>query len=79
MTCIATRQPHRLLVIATSRGNAPGVTHPVRWCQDCGAVVVDTDVDGRVSPGDVWPMTFPTFVRRATVAAGSDLCSGEVK
>lgn len=23
----------------------------VRWCPDCGAIVVDHDVDGRVYPG----------------------------
>lgn len=31
----------------------------VRWCQICGGVVVDTDVDGRTKPGDVMEMIFP--------------------
>lgn len=67
MSCITTRQPHRLMTIATMRGDAPGVSHPVRWCQDCGAVAIDTDVDGRTIPGDVWAMTFPALARRAVV------------
>lgn len=28
----------------------------IRWCLECGAVVVDNDVDGRVYPGKVMPM-----------------------
>ena len=31
----------------------------VRWCKECGAVVVDIEVDGRVQPGRVMPMKFP--------------------
>lgn len=30
----------------------------VRWCPTCGAVVIDTDYDGRTKPGDVMPMRF---------------------
>ena len=28
----------------------------IRWCPECGAVVIDNDVDGRVYPGKVMPM-----------------------
>ena len=28
----------------------------VRWCPECGAIVIDNDVDGRVYPGKVMPM-----------------------
>lgn len=28
----------------------------IRWCPECGAVVVDNDVDGRVYPGKIMPM-----------------------
>ena len=28
----------------------------VRWCPECGAIVIDNDVDGRVYPGKVMSM-----------------------
>lgn len=31
----------------------------VRWCRECGAVVVDVDVDNRTYPGRIKPMQFP--------------------
>lgn len=31
----------------------------VRWCPNCGAIVVDADVDGRTSPGRISKMRFP--------------------
>ncbi len=31
----------------------------VRWCQRCGAVVIDEDYDGRLNPGAYMQMTFP--------------------
>lgn len=33
----------------------------VKWCPECGAVVVDTELDGRVVPGNVARMRFPTY------------------
>lgn len=33
----------------------------VRWCPNCGAVVIDFEVDERVSPGGVMKMRFPDF------------------
>jgi hypothetical protein len=33
----------------------------VRWCKDCGAIVVDVDYDGRTNPGRVMKMRFPTY------------------
>ena len=35
----------------------------VRWCKDCGAVVVDMDFDGRTNAGQIMKMKLPT-VRR---------------
>lgn len=32
----------------------------VRWCPDCGAVVVDSEFDGRIDPGRVMKMRFPS-------------------
>ena len=31
----------------------------VRWCNRCGAVVIDIDYDNRTSPGAVMKMRFP--------------------
>ena len=31
----------------------------VRWCQRCGAITVDVDVDGRTSPGAYMAMRLP--------------------
>jgi hypothetical protein len=31
----------------------------VRWCVDCGAVVVDEDYDNRTNPGVYGAMRFP--------------------
>lgn len=32
------------------------VDRVIRWCPECGAVVIDTDVDGRVYPGNFMNM-----------------------
>jgi hypothetical protein len=37
----------------------------VRWCEDCGAVVVDAVIDGRTYPGDIKPMRFPQLAQEA--------------
>lgn len=41
----------------------------VRWCQKCGAVVVDVDYDGRTNYGQVMPMRFPKWL---TTDGGQD-------
>ena len=33
----------------------------VRWCRDCGGVVVDRDYDGRTNPGAIMGMIFPSY------------------
>ncbi len=35
----------------------------VRWCSACGSVVVDTDYDGRTSPGAIMKMVSPDIIR----------------
>lgn len=35
----------------------------VRWCPDCGAIVVDEDCDNRVYPGACMKMRFPKLAR----------------
>ena len=34
----------------------------VRWCKNCGAIVVDTDFDNRTAAGDVMKMKHPQLV-----------------
>ena len=31
----------------------------VRWCEECGSVVVDIDCDGRIYPGAIAKMKIP--------------------
>lgn len=40
-------------------GSDEGIQSVVRWCPDCGAVVVDDEIDGRVHAGEVMKMRFP--------------------
>lgn len=35
--------------------------HVVRWCEDCGGIVVDLESDGRLF-GKVMKMRFPKFM-----------------
>lgn len=35
----------------------------VRWCRDCGAVVVDIDYDNRTSPGQIMKIQFPKITQ----------------
>ena len=51
---------HSLKVI-TSFGSDQDLT-VVRWCEICGAIVVDTDYDGRTNPGAVMSMQFPKLL-----------------
>lgn len=46
----------------------PGLSEVVRWCSDCGAIVVDNDFDGRTNPGVVMSMKRPLIVLIATQA-----------
>ena len=41
------------------RRNGEEESYVVRWCSECGAVVVDTEYDGRTQPGSVREMKFP--------------------
>ncbi len=36
-----------------------GSEQVVRWCSVCGAVVVDMQIDNRITPGHYMPMKFP--------------------
>ena len=34
----------------------------VRWCRNCGSIVVDVDFDGRTNPGQVMKMKSPLII-----------------
>lgn len=50
---------HELIVLMERGTGDPGVSEVVRWCRNCGASVIDIDVDGRTQPGGEMPMKFP--------------------
>lgn len=59
MTCVITRKPHALQEIDRHSSGFPGISRVVRWCSDCGAVVIDNDIDGKIAPGAWRRMQFP--------------------
>jgi DNA polymerase len=52
------RMKHDLIVICIAQETAYE-ENVVRWCKNCGAIVVDTDFDNRTKPGDIVPMMLP--------------------
>jgi hypothetical protein len=40
------------------------IDHVVRWCSNCGAIVVDVDHDNRTHPGAVMQMRLPALARQ---------------
>ena len=49
---------HNLIKIISQR-HSYGEDEVVRWCQKCGAIVVDVDCDNRVYPGRIMKMRLP--------------------
>jgi hypothetical protein len=49
---------HQLIAIRTDEQGA-GIAEIIRWCQECGAITIDIDADGRTSPGAVMAMRLP--------------------
>ena len=41
-------------------GSDHDVEDVVKWCTNCGAVVIDGEYDNRTAPGKVMKMRFPT-------------------
>lgn len=41
----------------------PGEERVIRWCQCCGAIVIDLDVDGRTYPGYFQECRIPGLLR----------------
>lgn len=46
---------HNLIVIYQCNKGS-GTSEVVRWCDQCGSVVVDLDYDGRTNPGAIMKM-----------------------
>lgn len=49
---------HQLVEIAYCGSTYDG-HKVVRWCRQCGAIVVDMDTDGRIAPGYYRKMEIP--------------------
>jgi hypothetical protein len=64
---------HNLIDILFEPGDLPGLESVVRWCSDCGAIVIDSDIDGRTWPGKVMKMRFP----KITIEKYENLEDGE--
>jgi valyl-tRNA synthetase len=77
MSCVVTRQDHKLKFIASYMDyRIMGASRVIRWCEDCGAVVVDLDCDGRTHPGDVMEMKFPVLAKREEARIDRDAILG---
>jgi hypothetical protein len=50
------------LVDILSNSYSYGTHEVVRWCEECGAIVVDREVDGRVQPGNIMKMRIPNYL-----------------
>jgi valyl-tRNA synthetase len=55
---------HNLVEIYRDSIMGDDVYNVVNWCEDCGAVVVDVEVDGRINPGKCMKMIFPKEIKR---------------
>ena len=41
-----------------------GVYKVVNWCSDCGAIVIDGEIDGRIYPGRYMKIRFPKEIKK---------------
>ena len=66
MKCINEKNQHigELLTISRKNmdGGIDGIDSVVRWCPECGAIVVDQEVDGRIM-GKYMDMSFPKALK----------------
>jgi valyl-tRNA synthetase len=54
---------HHLKEIFRAPESPYDTEYVVRWCSECGAIVVDIDIDNRTSPGAGRKMEFPTIAK----------------
>jgi hypothetical protein len=78
MSCIVTRQAHQLVEMMRKPAHVmPDAEQVVRWCKDCGSVVIDIDADGRtVHPGGIVEMGFPILAKQAQFRADYNIILG---
>jgi len=50
-------------LVALMFGGSSDEAEVVRWCRNCGAVVIDLDYDGRVAAGVIMQMRVPTLTK----------------
>lgn len=54
---------HTLILLLDQSDDSPKMYPAVRWCECCGAVVIDGDVDNRMMrPGAYMEMRFPQVI-----------------
>ena len=46
-----------------SKETGPSTREVVRWCVECGSVVVDADCDGRTNPGHIMNLKSPKIAK----------------
>lgn len=52
---------HRLDIVYSSGGDQE--RHVVRWCRNCGSLVIDVDFDGRTNPGAIMGLVSPAIMQ----------------
>lgn len=52
---------HDLIVIDSKTHDGMSI-EVIRWCPNCGAIVIDKESDGRLNPGAIMKMRFPKLV-----------------
>jgi hypothetical protein len=70
---------HSLQDITSSTNLSDDVVQVVRWCNICGSIVVDEELDERVYPGKAMPMMACKLYHDAAIAATQPThdCNGE--
>lgn len=55
---------HALIEIYRDRHSWDGSYKVVRWCRECGSIVIDEEFDNRTYPGRVMKMKHPQITIR---------------
>lgn len=69
--CVSSQSGQHELTTIYTHSRSDQLSNVVRWCQSCGAVVVDVDQDGvtRSHPGRISTMLFPALAHNAAQEA----------
>ena len=71
-SCTTKKGYHDLIPVFSTDASCPGASTVVRWCTSCGALVIDTDYDGRTKAGDVMEMRFPALTTKVHSILAND-------